>query len=75
MTFPKQPYHVEQACKLLETGQCQLPVDWSDLAARVARHENFAHALRRAHEGEPQLLRMITETCAMALCKEQDDAA
>ena len=67
-----QPYHLEQAQQLLETGKCQLPVDWSDLARRVAAHLHYSQALQASYKGNPRLLKLITENAAIALCKDFD---
>lgn len=73
MNAPQHPYHVQQAVDLLETGQCQLPVDWANLAHKVAAHPSYAKALQNAYKGNDRLLKLITENAAMALCKEQDN--
>lgn len=62
--------HVHQASKLLETGACDLPVDWSDLARRVAAHPHYPQALQSSYKGENRLLKLITENAAIALCKD-----
>ena len=49
-----QPYHLEQAQQLLETGHCHFPLTWDDIAARVARHDTFGYALKQAYEGTPR---------------------
>lgn len=62
--------HVTQASKLLETGACDLPVDWADLARRVAAHPHYADALKSSYKGNHRLLKLITENAAIALCKD-----
>jgi hypothetical protein len=64
------PPHVTQASKLLETGACDLPLDWSDLARRVAAHPHYADALKSSYKGNHRLLKLITENAAIALCKD-----
>lgn len=78
----QQPYAQQPASQLLDTGTCQLPVDWSDIAHRVASMNNFAYALQQFHIGrtnqEPhrgRMLEMMTITAANQLCKEQDNAS
>lgn len=78
----QKPYAQQQAVDLLDTGTCQLPVDWSDIANRVASMDNFAYALQQFHQGranqEPhraRMLEMLVITAANQLCKEQDSAA
>lgn len=68
-------YHINQACELLETGKCQLPVDWADLSRRVAAHPSFGHAMQKAYKGDNRLLKLLTENAAVALCKDFDNAA
>lgn len=75
MTAPQHPYHIQQASELLETGKCQLPVDWSDLARRVAAHPHHAAALEQSYRGNHRLLNLIIENAAIALCKDFDNAA
>jgi DNA-binding transcriptional MocR family regulator len=75
MTTPQHPYHIQQASELLETGKCKLPVDWSDLARRVAAHQHYSQALQASYKGNPRLLKLITENAAIALCKDFDHAA
>jgi len=70
-----QPYHLEQAQQLLETGQCHFPLTWDDIAARVARHDTFGYALKQAHQGNHRVLEMLVVTAANNLCKEQDNAS
>lgn len=72
MTAPQHPYHIQQASELLETGKCQLPVDWSDLARRVAAHPHYSQALRANYAGDRRLLKLITENAAISLCKDFD---
>jgi hypothetical protein len=66
------PYHIQQASELLETGKCQLPVDWSNLAHRVAAHPHYPQALQNSYTGNHRLLKLITENAAIALCKDFD---
>jgi hypothetical protein len=72
MTTPQHPCYIQQASDLLETGKCQLPVDWSDLARRVAAHQHYSKALQASYKGNPRLLKLITENAAIALCKDFD---
>ena len=70
----EQPEHVNQAVKLLETGHCDLPVDWQNLADMVRRHPNFPHALEAFYQQKSgQMLRLLTEVCAIKLCKDFSD--
>lgn len=66
------PYHREQAAKLLETGSCDLPLNYDDVAHRVARNPMFAKALRNVMNNDRRLLKMMTITAANELCKEFD---
>jgi len=70
-----QPYHLEQAFELLDTGQCHFPLTWDDIAARVARHDTFGYALKQAHQGNSRVLDMLIIAAANNLCKEQDNAS
>lgn len=60
----------QQANKLLETGQCDLPLTLEDVASRVARNPLFARALHKALDDDRRLLDMMTITAANELCKE-----
>lgn len=63
--------HVNQAVKLLETGHCDLPVDWQNLADKVCRHPNFPYALKALYQqNSSQMLRLITDVSAIKLCKD-----
>jgi hypothetical protein len=64
----------EQAQKLIDTGFCDLPIIFEDVARRVAKNEAFPIALRNTMQGNRRLLDMITRTAALELCKEQSDA-
>lgn len=75
MPMNQHPYHVTQAVDLIQSGKCQLPVDWSDVAARLARHPNIGRALQNSYNGDHRMLRLMTETTAMALCKDFDQEA
>lgn len=55
---------------LMTTGECDLPLTWVEVAGLVAKHPDFAYALKRAHDGQPKLLNLITEACAARLCKD-----
>lgn len=66
------PYYREQAAKLLETGSCDLPLVYEDVARRVAANPMFASALQKAMNNNSRMLEMITITAANVLCKEQD---
>jgi hypothetical protein len=66
--------HREQAQKLIDTGTCDLPVIFEDVARRVAKHELFPMALQKTMQGNRRLLDMITLTAALELCQEQTDA-
>lgn len=70
-----QPYHLQQAAELLETGQCHFPLTWDNVAHRVASHDTFAYAIKQAYEGNPRVLQMLTIAAANNLCKEQDNAS
>jgi len=70
----EHPEHVKQAGKLIETGHCDLPVDWQNLADMVRRHPNFPYALKAFYQkGTSQTLRLITEVSAMKLCEDFSD--
>lgn len=69
------PYHREQASKLLDTGGCDLPLDYNDVAGRVARNPMFAKALQNTVAGDHRLIEMITMTAAAELCREQESVA
>lgn len=71
----QQPYYKQQAAALLETGKCELPLTWDDVANRVAKHETFAYAIKQAYEGNPRVLQMLTIAAANNLCREQDSNA
>ncbi len=67
----ERPEFSNQAVKLLETGSCDLPVDWSDIADRVRRHPNFEQALKSMYQkGPSQILKLIIEVSALKLCEE-----
>lgn len=66
------PYHREQAAKLLETGSCDLPLNYEDVANRVARNPMFSKALRNIMNDDCRLLEMATITAANELCEEFD---
>jgi hypothetical protein len=66
--------HREQAQKLIDTGACDLPVIFEDVARRVAIYQIFPLALKQTMQGDRRLLDMITLTAALELCQEQLDA-
>jgi hypothetical protein len=66
--------HTQQAQKLIDTGLCDLPLTYEDVARRVAKNESFPTALRKTMGGNRRLLDMITLTAALELCQEQSDA-
>lgn len=66
------PYYREQAAKLLETGSCDLPLNYQDVANRVAKNPMFARALQNAMNNDRRLLEMMTITAANELCKDFD---
>lgn len=71
MTNKQQPQpHIQQASQLLETGTCDLPVDWQNLAHRVAAHPYFSKALKSSYQGNHRLINLIIENAAIALCVE-----
>jgi hypothetical protein len=65
--------HIEQAQYLIDTGTCDLPVIFEDVARKVAQHELFPIALQKTMQGNRRLLDMITLTAALELCQEQLD--
>jgi hypothetical protein len=65
--------HIEQAQYLVDTGTCDLPVIFEDVARKVAKHELFPMALQKTMQGNRRLLDMITLTAALELCQEQLD--
>lgn len=82
MTIKTKTYAQQQATELLDTGRCQLPVDWQDIAHKVAQMDNFAYALQQFHLGranqEPaklRMLEMLVVTATHNLCQEQDNAS
>jgi hypothetical protein len=66
--------YTQQAQDLIETGFCDLPITFEDLARRVAKSESFPLALRKTMAGNRRLLDIITLTAALELCQEQSDA-
>jgi hypothetical protein len=66
--------HTEQAEKLIETGVCDLPITFEDVARRVAKAEAFPMALQKTMQGNRRMLDMITLTAALELCQEQSNA-
>lgn len=63
--------HADQAVKLLETGECDLPVDWNDLMDVVRRHPNFQYAMKAMYQKNSTLtLKLIVEVCALSLCED-----
>jgi hypothetical protein len=66
--------HIEQAQYLVDTGTCDLPVIFEDVARKVAKHESFPLALQKNMQGNRRMLDMITLTAALELCQEQSDA-
>lgn len=66
------PYFRQQAAKLLETGSCDLPLNYEDVANRVARNPMFSKALRNIMNDDCRLLEMVTITAANELCEEFD---
>lgn len=72
MTTTQQSYAKQQAAQLLETGSCDLPLNYDDVANRVARNPMFSRALRNVMNDDRRLLEMMTITAANELCKEFD---
>ena len=62
--------HTKQITRLLETGSCDLPLDYQDVANRVACNPMFAKALRNAMNDDRRLLEMMTIAAAGQLVKE-----
>lgn len=67
----ERPQHSDQAVKLLETGNCDLPVGWAELADVVRRHPIYTYALKALYQrGDTRTLKLITEVCALSLCRD-----
>jgi hypothetical protein len=66
--------YTDQAQKLIDTGACDLPITFEDVARRVAKAEAFSLGLQKTMQGNRRLLDMITLTAALELCQEQSNA-
>lgn len=73
MSLRRQRIVASEALKLIETGECEMPIVWDDVVRRLNRHPDYPHALRMTYQGKSMTLRLLIEACALNLCQEYFD--